>query len=334
MLERYPKLNQEIGTSFCIFLLATASFCYGQKGNNGQTASLPVNDTTAVIERVESIYNEMFACQNKGEGFDGDAYISARLKALWESLPEGELIYSADVWTGVQDFDSLILKGVGVDGQRNSLRRDELRKDTFVVTVRFQTSDKGRTNTAYVKTVYERGGWYIDDITHSFNGKEYSISEIADEQVPDSVVYYLYEAPYGQTAENNVIELRYEDGKPCDGYFWGTSDEFSDAREGFYPGFAVWQMTEIRTTGDTLSFLIDSRGVDYSSIPVSTDIHQMAEAFEKECRPWEQESKFFQDTVRYTCTITPETLTVNRKSKYDNGTRRFIRKSSEERSKQ
>lgn len=131
-------------------------------------------------QQVESIYNEVFACQNKGEGFDGDAYISTNLKALWESLPEGELIYSADVWTGVQDFDSLILEGVGADGLRNSLRRDEQRKDAFVISVHFQTSDKGRTNTAYVKTVYERGGWYIDDIVHSFNGEEYSIAKIAE----------------------------------------------------------------------------------------------------------------------------------------------------------
>lgn len=167
-------------SSFSIFLLATAFLCYGQKGNNGQTASLPANDTTTVIERVESIYNEVFACQNKGEGFDGDAYISTNLKALWESLPEGELIYSADVWTGVQDFDSLILEGVEVDGLRSSLKRDEQQKDTFVVAVHFKTSNKGQTNTAYVKTVYERGDWYIDDITHPFNGEEYSIVKIAE----------------------------------------------------------------------------------------------------------------------------------------------------------
>lgn len=144
-------------SSFSIFLLATVFFSCGQKGNNEQTALPTVNDTTAVIERVKSIYNEVFACQNKGEGFDGDAYISTNLKALWDSLPEGELIYSADVWTDVQDFDSLILKGVGVDGQRNSLSMDGQRKDTFVVSVHFQTSNKGRTNTAYVKPCMKEG---------------------------------------------------------------------------------------------------------------------------------------------------------------------------------
>lgn len=169
-------------SSFSLFLLVIAFFCYGQKGGNGQTTALAVNDTTAVIERVKSIYNEMFACQNKGKDFDGDAYISTKLRALWESLPEGELIYRADVWTDVQDFDSLILEGVGVDDLRNSRRRDEQRKDTFVITVRFQTSDKGATKTAYVKTVYERENWYIDDIIHIFNGEEYSIVEIASKK--------------------------------------------------------------------------------------------------------------------------------------------------------
>ena len=130
--------------------------------------------------RVEAIYSELFARQNRKEDSDMDSYISTNLKALWESLPEDELIYSANVWTGLQDFDSLILEGAGADGLRNSWRRDESRKDTVVVSVRFRAFDEGEINTAHVKMVYERDNWYIDDIIHEFKGKEYSIVGIAN----------------------------------------------------------------------------------------------------------------------------------------------------------
>lgn len=264
-------------------------------------------------QRVEGIYSELFAHQNRKEDFDMDSYISTNLKTLWESLPENELVYSANVWTGLQDFDSLILEGTGADGQRNSWRRDERRKDTIVVSVRFRAFDEGETNTAHVKMVYERNGWYIDDIVHTFKGEEYSIVEIAKMQIPDSVAYYYKAATNG---ESNIIELKYKDGKITDGYFWGTSDEFCDAREGYYPGFAVWPMKEIQVNDNTLTFLIDSRGETYSSGPVSVEIHSMAEAFEKGYHPWMQKSRFFQDTVRYTCTLTPESVVISHKSKY------------------
>ena len=264
-------------------------------------------------QRTEAIYNRLFTCQNKNEDFDTDSYISTNLKALWESLPEDELIYSANVWTGLQDFDSLIFEGAGADGLRNSWRRDESRKDTVVVSVRFRAFDEGEINTAHVKMVYERNDWYIDDIVHTFKGEEYSIVEIAKMQIPDSVVYYYKAATNG---ESNIIELKYKDGKITDGYFWGTSDEFCNAREGYYPGFAVWPMKEIQMNDNILTFLIDSRGETYSSGPISVEIHSMAEAFEEGYHPWMQESRFFQDTVHYTCTLMSKVLILNGKSKY------------------
>ena len=146
----------------------------------------------------------------------------------------------------------------------------------------------------------------------------------------DSTAYYFCETPFEQKAESNIIELKYKDGKITDGYFWGTSDEFCDAREGYYPGFAVWPMKEIQVNDNILTFLIDSRGETYSSGPVSVEIHSMAEAFEKGYHPWMQKSRFFQDTVRYTCTLTPESVVISHKSKYNGGERSLIRKTLKE----
>ena len=135
-------------------------------------------------QRIKEIYNEMFAYYNKGyknrDTFNGDKYISSALKSLWESLPEDELIYSENVWTGLQDWDSLILKNVGPDGKRDGGRKNELLKDTCVISVYFQAFNKGETETVHAKMVYERDNWYIDDIIHEFKGKEYSIVDIAN----------------------------------------------------------------------------------------------------------------------------------------------------------
>ncbi len=90
-------------------------------------------------------------------------------------------------------------------------------------------------------------------------------------------------------------------------------------------------MKEIQVNDNTLTFLIDSRGEAYSSGPVSVEIHSMAEAFEKGYHPWMQNSRFFQDTVRYTCTThSDNTLILKCKSKYHTDSNTFKKKTLEE----
>lgn len=53
---------------------------------------------------------------------------------------------------------------------------------------------------------------------------------------PDSIVYYhyAYEEPVRQPAEDEIIALRYHQ-KAVDLVFWGTTDEFDEAR-GIFAG--------------------------------------------------------------------------------------------------
>ena len=68
----------------------------------------------------------------------------------------------------------------------------------------------------------------------------------------DSIVYYycFYGGEYSHDGEEPIMELSYKDGKIVKGYFWGTSDEADDVREGFYPGYFVREMEQIYHKAD------------------------------------------------------------------------------------
>ena len=77
----------------------------------------------------------------------------------------------------------------------------------------------------------------------------------------DSIVYYycFYGGEYSHNGEEPIMELSYKDGKIVKGYFWGTSDEADDVREGFYPGYFVREMEQIYHKADSMAFVLDTR---------------------------------------------------------------------------
>ncbi len=141
-------------------------------------------------------------------------------------------------------------------------------------------------------------------------------SAIADSSPKaDSVVYYAYGEPYSEC--DDILELSYRDGQVASGYFWGTSDEFSEAREGYYPGFFVLPMEALQHHGDGFSFALDSRKTQFLSGPVKVTVHSTAEALKQGAHLWMQESKFFQDSVGYQASFSKDGLIIHKgKSKY------------------
>lgn len=144
------------------------------------------------------------------------------------------------------------------------------------------------------------------------------ISEVG-ESTPklDSMKYYIFQEEYDECS-TSILELSYKDGKVATGFFWGTSDEFSEAREGYYPGFFVFPMENIQNHGDGFSFVLDSRKTQFLSGPIKVTFHSTADALKQGGHLWMQWAKVFQDSVGYQASFSKEGIVIHKhKSKYD-----------------
>lgn len=173
----------------------------------------------------------------------------------------------------------------------------------------------------------EVDGWYIADfLTTDKPDSEVEemlkciYSEEGEGGEADSIVYYYWDYP--ETIHNHmddqIIELAYVGDSVVNGYFWGDTDEFEGVREGFYPGYFVLPLKEIKQTGNKLSFLLDSRNTQYLDDPVGICCHSVEQALSNGEPRWIQDSRFFQGTARYEATFFGNYLILHKEgSKYE-----------------
>ena len=133
-----------------------------------------------------------------------------------------------------------------------------------------------------------------------------------ERMVNDSTAYYLYiDDTDSNPMNDNMIELRYK-GNSIEGYFWGNSDEFSEAREGYLPGFFVLKMKDVKVKNDSIFFVLDSNNESYFSNLIDISIHSSKEAIKKGYHLWLQNFSFFYDHIGYKGTISHGGMILNR----------------------
>ena len=74
-------------------------------------------------------------------------------------------------------------------------------------------------------------------------------------EIPIGIFEYVYEYNTENQIENHYIKISIKNGN-IHGEYYGTSDDFDNAREGYLPGYFTAQMMNIQTKGKNISFSI------------------------------------------------------------------------------
>ncbi|MGB3777322.1 MAG: hypothetical protein WA960_03115, partial [Tunicatimonas sp.] len=102
------------------------------------------------------------------------------------------------------------------------------------------------------------------------------------------------------------------------GIYYGTSDEFDDAREGYYPGFFVTEMKDLKITEDSIFFTLDVRNEEILTKKIDLKTRTFQEAIEKGYKNWPHMMKL--EPKQYSGSI------INRDSIYFKGKLDFLDK--------
>lgn len=115
---------------------------------------------------------------------------------------------------------------------------------------------------------------------------------------------YEYVYPYNTEYlnENQFIVLTQSNDKLC-GYYYGTSDEFDKAREGYLPAFFVINMEDLAIKADSIVFTLNVDNNDFLTKAVDLTFRSTNEAIAAGYKQWDKKlettkkkySGFFKD---------------------------------------
>lgn len=113
---------------------------------------------------------------------------------------------------------------------------------------------------------------------------------------------YLWKFPTeyaGNINENNRIIFQKINNK-LEGLYYGTTDEFIDVREGYYPGFFILPMDSLQIIGNEVFFILKPQTKDFFTEPLPESILSTNDALEKGYSHWDNYDNFpFARSRRY-----------------------------------
>ncbi len=113
----------------------------------------------------------------------------------------------------------------------------------------------------------------------------------------DGVYEYVYPDNIPDLIENHYIVL-----KNGGGLYYGTSDEFDEARAGYLPGFFVVPMQDLSISGDGIRFKLEITSADLFAKAIPLKFKSSAEAKKAGYKQWEigcpQQIKRYKGEVR------------------------------------
>jgi hypothetical protein len=101
-----------------------------------------------------------------------------------------------------------------------------------------------------------------------------------------SIYEYVYEDNTPDLIENHYIKIQSRKGK-LTGWYYGTSDDFDEGREGYRPGFFVKEMEDLVITKSGISFILNVKLADFVTKPISVKYNNRDELPAKEYKKWD-----------------------------------------------
>lgn len=140
---------------------------------------------------------------------------------------------------------------------------------------------------------------------------------------------YLWQYPLeykGNLNEDNRIVIRKKKNQ-YEGIYYGTTDEFVDAREGYYPGFFVLPMDSLRVNEDSIYFVLMPQTKDFFTQPISKDVSSTGQALNKGYSHWDTYDNYdFASLKKYKgFFLDSATIFFEKDSIYNRNSKKFIK---------
>ncbi len=97
------------------------------------------------------------------------------------------------------------------------------------------------------------------------------------------------------------------------GRYYGTSDDFDEAREGYLPGFYVSKLLDLRFEDNKVTFMIDPDTKDMFTEKIALDIMDSEQALDEGYVNWQSGIPI--GDIQFEGTIGDDTITI--KGPYD-----------------
>lgn len=114
-----------------------------------------------------------------------------------------------------------------------------------------------------------------------------SVETLAAGSKYDGIYKYDYEYDSEELKEDHYIVLETASDGKTEGRYYGTSDEFDEAREGYLPGFFAAGMQKLEITGNEITFEIELENDIIFSKPVKPDYKTGEEVPDGENPVWD-----------------------------------------------
>nr|WP_321522997.1 hypothetical protein [uncultured Macellibacteroides sp.] len=142
----------------------------------------------------------------------------------------------------------------------------------------------------------------------SKNVEKSSVLEMNSQVVGTYLWKYPIEIASTLNEDNRIVISNGNNG--IEGLYYGTTDEFVDAREGYLPGYFVLRTYDLYINGDTIKFTLKPEKTDFFTKPIDISIKSSKDAAKKGYIHWDiwdnysfQTSKNYQGLIKDSKTI-------------------------------